>query len=58
VKDPAEARPARGELGFWLRPLDVASVVALALRGEVLPQKSTYFFPKIMSGLAFHPFWD
>ena len=26
-----------------------------ARRGEVLPQKTTYFFPKLISGLLFHP---
>ena len=29
--------------------------VRLARRGEVLPQKTTYFFPKLISGLLFHP---
>ena len=26
-----------------------------ARRGEVMPQKTTYFFPKLTSGLLFHP---
>ena len=30
-------------------------VFAHARRGEVLPQKTTYFFPKLISGLLVHP---
>jgi uncharacterized protein (DUF1015 family) len=30
-------------------------VFAVARRGERMPQKSTYFFPKPLSGLLFHP---
>jgi hypothetical protein len=38
-----------------VRPPAVEQVFALAERGEVMPQKSTYFFPKLVSGLLFHP---
>jgi uncharacterized protein (DUF1015 family) len=38
-----------------LRPTRIEDVFAVARRGEVLPQKSTYFFPKLLSGLLFHP---
>jgi uncharacterized protein (DUF1015 family) len=24
--------------------------------GQTMPQKSTYFFPKLVTGLVFHPF--
>jgi uncharacterized protein (DUF1015 family) len=40
---------------FLLRPARLEDVFAVARRGEVLPQKSTYFFPKLLSGLVFHP---
>jgi len=30
-------------------------VFARARRGEVMPQKTTYFFPKVLSGLLFMP---
>jgi uncharacterized protein (DUF1015 family) len=33
----------------------VADVFAAARRGERMPPKSTYFFPKPLSGLLFHP---
>ena len=47
----------RGEAGgaALLRPTRIEDVFAVARRGEVLPQKSTYFFPKLLSGLIFHP---
>jgi uncharacterized protein (DUF1015 family) len=43
------------EAVFLLRPTRVADVFAAARRGEVMPQKSTYFYPKLTSGLLFHP---
>jgi uncharacterized protein (DUF1015 family) len=30
-------------------------VFAVARSGERMPQKSTYFYPKPLSGLLFHP---
>lgn len=43
------------EAAFLLRPPTVELVEAVAARGEVMPQKSTYFYPKLHSGLLFHP---
>ena len=43
------------EAAFLLRPARIEDVFAVARRGEVMPQKSTYFFPKLTSGLLFHP---
>jgi uncharacterized protein (DUF1015 family) len=43
------------EAAFLLRPPTVAQVRAVAERGETMPQKSTYFYPKLPSGLLFHP---
>jgi uncharacterized protein (DUF1015 family) len=47
----------RGEAAaaFLLRPTPLDEVWAVARRGEVMPQKSTYFYPKLTSGLLFHP---
>lgn len=45
----------RAEAAFLLRPLRVEDVFAKARRGEVMPQKSTYFYPKLLSGLLFLP---
>jgi uncharacterized protein (DUF1015 family) len=40
---------------FLLQPVTTAQVAAFAEAGEVMPQKSTFFFPKLTSGLLFHP---
>jgi uncharacterized protein (DUF1015 family) len=43
------------EAAFLLRATRIEDVFEFARRGEVLPQKTTYFFPKLVSGLLFHP---
>jgi uncharacterized protein (DUF1015 family) len=43
------------EAAFLLRPTRIEDVFAVARRGQVMPQKSTYFFPKVTSGLLLHP---
>jgi uncharacterized protein (DUF1015 family) len=43
------------DVAFLLREPLVDDVFATARRGERMPQKSTYFFPKPLSGLLFHP---
>ncbi len=43
------------ELAFLLRAPTVAQVFEFALRGETMPQKSTFFYPKLVSGLLLHP---
>ena len=43
------------EGAFLLRPPTIEQVRAVAERGETMPQKSTYFFPKLPSGLLFLP---
>jgi uncharacterized protein (DUF1015 family) len=45
----------RAQAAFLLRPPTIEQVLAVAERGETMPQKSTYFFPKLVSGLLFHP---
>ena len=53
----AERRVQEGEaaVAYLLRPTRIEAVFEHARRGEVLPQKTTYFFPKLISGLLFHP---
>jgi len=41
---------------FLVRPPTLEPVAAVALAGERMPPKSTYFFPKLTSGLLFSPF--
>jgi uncharacterized protein (DUF1015 family) len=43
------------QAGFLLRPPLVRDVVAVARAGQVMPQKSTYFYPKPASGIVFNP---
>jgi uncharacterized protein (DUF1015 family) len=38
-----------------MRPTQIEDVFAVAERGETMPQKSTYFYPKLVSGLLFLP---
>ena len=40
---------------FLLEPTPVASVLAVAAAGDVMPQKSTYFYPKALTGLVINP---
>jgi len=56
--DDAVARVDAGaaEAALLLRPARVEQVTALAERGETMPQKSTYFYPKLLSGLLFLAF--
>ncbi|MCX6372495.1 MAG: DUF1015 domain-containing protein [Actinobacteria bacterium] len=41
------------QLGAFLNATLVSQVRALADRGETMPQKSTYFYPKLLTGLVF-----
>ncbi len=43
------------EAAFLLRPTRIEDVWAVARRGDVLPQKSTFFYPKLTSGLLLLP---
>jgi uncharacterized protein (DUF1015 family) len=45
----------RFDLAFVLRPTPVEQVVEVAESGESMPPKSTYFFPKLPTGLLFSP---
>ena len=57
--DASEALAAvdRGEgcTAWLLRGIPLDQVYALAAQGLVLPTKSTYFYPKVPSGLTIHP---
>ena len=43
---------------WLLRPIPLTQVFAVACEGLTLPQKSTFFYPKVLSGLVFNPFDD
>lgn len=62
VKDAEEAiaRVERGEFaaGFLLNATRVEEVLAVCDAGELMPEKSTYFYPKIPTGLVFNSLED
>ena len=41
---------------FILNPTKIEQIRTIALGGEVMPQKSTYFYPKLLSGFLIHKF--
>ena len=54
--EAAIAHVDRGEaqVAFLLNPVRVQQVADIALAGDVLPQKSTDFYPKLLSGVAIY----
>jgi len=59
TRNPGDLASAvrRGDavLGFGLNPVTVDEVIAVAGSGETMPQKSTYFYPKVPTGLVMSP---
>ena len=57
--DPLSAierlRAKEFDAAFFLRPTPVEQVRAVAAEGETMPPKSTYFFPKLLTGIVFNP---
>jgi uncharacterized protein (DUF1015 family) len=43
------------DAAFLMRPTPVDQVRQVAAAGETMPPKSTYFFPKLLTGLVFNP---
>jgi uncharacterized protein (DUF1015 family) len=43
------------DVAFILRPIPVDQVKAICESDENMPPKSTYFFPKVLTGLVFNP---
>jgi uncharacterized protein (DUF1015 family) len=56
VREPSEAlaqlRKGAANIAFLMNPCPVAQVRDVAFAGEVMPQKSTDFYPKLLSGLT------
>src|SRR6266704_895177 len=44
----------RAQISFLLNACDVEQVMKIATAGEVLPQKSTDFYPKLLSGITMY----
>ena len=43
------------QAAFLMRPTPIEQVRAVAEAGETMPPKSTFFFPKVLTGMAFNP---
>ena len=44
----------QAQVSFLLNPVDVEKVVQIATANEVMPQKSTDFYPKLLSGITMY----
>jgi uncharacterized protein (DUF1015 family) len=58
IRDAAEAiarvRSGESQIAFLMNPVRIEQMSAIALAGEVMPQKSTDFYPKLLSGMTFY----
>jgi uncharacterized protein (DUF1015 family) len=50
----SDLRGGKGQTLFLMNGTPVAQVREVAEAGEVMPQKSTFFYPKVLTGLAIH----
>jgi uncharacterized protein (DUF1015 family) len=53
--DWVDAEHDNADAAFLLDPTPVAEIAAVAADGDVMPQKSTYFYPKALTGLIINP---
>jgi uncharacterized protein (DUF1015 family) len=51
-----EARKGAAQIAFLLRPTSIQQVAEISFAGHVMPQKSTDFYPKLLSGLTIYKF--
>jgi uncharacterized protein (DUF1015 family) len=58
LRDAGEAlaavRAGRADVAFLMNPVRIEQMRDIAFAGEVLPQKSTDFYPKLLSGLTIY----
>jgi hypothetical protein len=58
LRDAGEAvdqvRRGEADVSFLTNPVSMEQLREVAFAGEVMPQKSTDFFPKLLSGLAIY----
>lgn len=53
---PGHVNAGRAAVGFSLHPVTVEQVMRIADAGMIMPPKTTWFAPKILSGLFVHTF--
>lgn len=56
VRCVAEVHEGRYEAAFFLNPTKVSDIEKVALGGFRMPPKSTYFYPKLLTGFVINPF--
>jgi uncharacterized protein (DUF1015 family) len=47
-----EVRQGKAQIAFLLKPTSIQQVADTSFNGGVMPQKSTDFYPKLLSGLT------
>ncbi|WP_263381571.1 DUF1015 domain-containing protein [Granulicella arctica] len=50
----AQVRSSAANIAFFIRPVTLDQLRDISLSGDVMPQKSTDFYPKLLSGLAIY----
>ena len=50
----AQVRRGDADVAFLVKPVTLEQMRNVSLAGDVMPQKSTDFYPKLLSGLAFY----
>jgi uncharacterized protein (DUF1015 family) len=48
------ARSGAAQIAFLLKPTSIEQVAEISFGGGVMPQKSTDFYPKLLSGLTIY----
>jgi uncharacterized protein (DUF1015 family) len=60
--DPADAlakvRAGQAQAAFLVRAPRLDELAAVATAGDVMPEKATYFYPKLLTGMVFYPLED
>src|SRR5439155_2588713 len=60
--DPADAlaqvRSGLAQAALLVRAPRLDELAAVATAGDVMPQKATYFYPKLLTGMVFYPLED
>jgi uncharacterized protein (DUF1015 family) len=60
--DPADAlarvQSGDAQAAFLVRASRLEDLAAVATAGEVMPEKATYFYPKLLTGMVFHSLED
>jgi uncharacterized protein (DUF1015 family) len=53
-----EVREGQGTVALYLNPMTPDDVFRVTAEGEVMPQKSTFFYPKVPTGMTFRDHRD